>query len=298
MKKTIFTIFPFLLFANSAFAECDTFPPYWCNDGSYAEGLMDAIQQNNLEVGTAQVQQQKQLAEQKRQLAIQENLKWLSESEGKEYVAASQRAAQVTQSCVLGTLLMAMFDKQFSRGEAGSVCQQSARHNLKVARYESLAYYRRENKIKPLRKGVDNPDSQESIAAIAYRNKRFEADLMELPAESRNDLKALNAGLEANLKLCAEKGDAQACHEMITKPFAAAFKDVLGLIQRKGGGRNAAAPMAAPEQPKQAVAETRVLPPMPRDLILPENGEYDPYATQLWSCKVGFIQVKHGCQKQ
>lgn len=296
--KPIHLAAPFLAFVNFAYAECSTLPPYWCDDGSYAMNLMDAINQNNLEVGTAQVQQQKQLAEKKRQVAIQENLKWLNEGEGKGYVATSQRAAQVTQSCVLGTLMMAMFAKPPARGEqaAEPACQQSARHNLEEVRYESLAFYRKENKIKPLRKGIDNPDSQESITARAYRNKRFEADLMELPAESREELKALNAGQEANVKLCAEKGDALACHEMITKPFAAAFKEAFG--QRIVGRRNTAAPMAAPAQPQPVVAETRVLPPIPKDLKVPENGEYDPYATQKWTCKVGFVQVEYRCQKQ
>lgn len=297
MKIAILVLLPNLVFANSAFAECDTLPPYWCNDGSYAKDLMDAIQQNNLEEGTAQVQQQKQLAEQKRQLAIQENLKWLNESEGKGYVATSQRAAQVGQSCALGTLMMAMFAKPPARGgQAEPACQQVARNNLEEARYESLAFYRRENKIKPLRKGVDNPDSQESLAAKAYRNKRFEADLMGLPSERRNEFKALNAGLEANVRLCAEKGDALACHEMITKPFAAAFKELSG--QTIGGRGYTAAPIAASAQPQPVAAETRVLPPVPRDLKLPENGEYDPYATQRWTCKVGFVQAENRCQKQ
>jgi hypothetical protein len=229
MKKRALAIFPFMLIANIAFAECDTVPPYWCNDGSYAKNLMDAIQQNNLEVGTAQAHHQNQLTEQKRQLVIQENLKWLSESEGRGYVAASQRGAQLGQACVIRTLMMAMFAaKPPARGaQAEPDCQQGARDNLEEVRYESLAFYRKENKIKPRLNGVDNPDSQESIAAMAYINKRFEADLMELPAESREEFKALNASVEANVKLCAEKGDALACHEMITKPIAAAFKKVL-----------------------------------------------------------------------
>lgn len=42
----------------------------------------------------------------------------------------------------------------------------------------------------------------------------------------------------------------------------------------------------------------RPLPSQPKDLKIPKNGEFDPYATQLWSCKVGFVQVGDTCQKK
>lgn len=279
---------------NSAFAECDTLPPYWCNDGSYAKNLMDAIQQNTLEDGMARTQQQQQLAEKKRQLEIQANLKWLTESEGRKYVAVSSLDAM--KSCILKTLLGAMFsNKPPARGgQADSDCQQGARYGIDAGHYESLAFYRKENKIKPPRKGTDTPGSQESIAALAYRNKRFEDDLKMLSAESQVALKEVSSSTETNSKLCAEQGDALACHEMITKPFAAAFKEVFG--RTKKGGMHAS--MVTPAVSSPVIAAKPALPPMPKDLKLPENGEYDPYAIRKWSCKVGFVQVEDRCQKQ
>lgn len=50
--------------------------------------------------------------------------------------------------------------------------------------------------------------------------------------------------------------------------------------------------MAAPETP------SKPLPVQPKDLKIPKNGEFDPYATQLWSCRVGFVQVGDTCQKK
>lgn len=50
--------------------------------------------------------------------------------------------------------------------------------------------------------------------------------------------------------------------------------------------------MAAPETP------SKPLPVQPKDLKIQKNGEFDPYATQLWSCKVGFVQVGDTCQKK
>lgn len=234
MKKKTWFVLSFLFFGNAAFAECSTFPPYWCDDGTYAENLMDAIQQNNLEAAEAQMQQQKQLAAQKRQLAIQENLKWLNDSEGKAYVAVTQAAAEGGQACVTKTLMRSMFsNRPPSRGgQADAVCQQSAHDSLTENRYESLVYYRKANRIRPMRKGVDNPDSQEAVAARDYLSKRFEADLLTLPVGSREEASALNASTEANAKLCADQGDALACHEMVMKPFAAAFKELFGNLKR------------------------------------------------------------------
>jgi hypothetical protein len=40
----------------------------------------------------------------------------------------------------------------------------------------------------------------------------------------------------------------------------------------------------------------RPLPTQPRGMKIPKNGEFDPYATQLWSCKRGFVQVGETCQ--
>lgn len=234
MKKKTWFVLSFLFFGNAAFAECSIYPPYWCDDGTYAENLMDAIQQNNLEVAEAQMQQQRQLAAQKRQRAIQENLKWLNESEGKTYVAVTQAAAEGGQVCVTKTLMLSMFsNRPPSRGgQADAACQQSARDSLAENRYESLAYYRKANRISPMRKGADNPDGQEAVAARAYLSKRFEADLLTLSASSREEIRALNISTEANVKLCADQGDALACHEMVTKPFAAAFKELFGSLKR------------------------------------------------------------------
>lgn len=295
MKKTIFTFLPFLLFANSAFAECDTTPPYWCNDGSYAKNLMDAIQQNNAEWAANRTQQQQAVAEQERLQKIQGNLKWLNENEGQRYVLVSQHDAM--QACMLKTLLMAMFtSKAPARGErADPVCQKSAQDALEAGHYESLAFYRKENKIRPPRKGAENPNSQESVAAREYTNKRFEADLKTLAAGDQNRLKALNASIEVNARLCAKEGDARACHDMVSQPFMAAFKESFGGLKRDT--RYAEEAMAMPAQ-SRPVVEPRALPPMPKDLKLPEHGEYDPYATQNWTCKVGYVQVGDRCQKQ
>lgn len=297
MKKTVLAILPFLLFANSAFAECDTVPPYWCDDGTYADNLMDAIQQNNSEWAATRTQQQQALAEQERLQKTQENLKWLNENEGRRYVSVSQYDAM--QACMLKTLMMAMFtSKAPARGErADPVCQKSAQDALEAGHYEGLAFYRKENKIKPLRKGADNPNSQESVAAREYTNKRFEADLKTLAAGDQNRLKALNTSIEMNAKLCAEESDARACHDMVSKPFMAAFKEILGGSKMEDVPDSALS-MAMPAATNAVVAPKPALPPMPKDLKLPENGEYDPYATQKWTCKLGFAQVGNGCQKQ
>lgn len=296
MKRTIFAILLFLLFANSAFAECDTSPPYWCNDGSYAKNLTDAIQQNNSEWAATRTQQQHALAEQERLQKIQENLKWLNENEGRRYVSVSQHDAM--QACILKTLMMGMFtSKAPARGErADPVCQKSAQNALEVGHYESLAFYRKENKIKPPRKGADNLNSQESVAAREYTNKRFEADLKTLAAGDQKRLKSLNASIEVNAKLCAKEGDARACHDMVSKPFMAAFKEILGGSKMEDVSDSASS-TAMPAATKAVVAEIPTLPPMPTDLKLPENSEYDPYATQKWTCKLGFVQVGNGCQK-
>lgn len=42
----------------------------------------------------------------------------------------------------------------------------------------------------------------------------------------------------------------------------------------------------------------RQLPTQPKNLKIPENGEFDPYATQLWTCKRGFSQVGNACEKR
>jgi hypothetical protein len=39
------------------------------------------------------------------------------------------------------------------------------------------------------------------------------------------------------------------------------------------------------------------LPTRPKDLKIPENGEFDPYAKRLWTCKKGFVQVDESCQR-
>ena len=297
MNKTIFTILPFLLLANSALAECDTSPPYWCNDGSYAKNLMDAIQQNNSEWAANRTQQQQALAEQERLQKIQGNLKWLNENEGRRYVSVSQHDAM--QACMLKTLMMAMFtSKAPARGErADPVCQKSAQDALEAGHYESLAFYRKENKIRPTRKSADNPNSQESVAAREYTNKRFEADLKTLAAGDQNRLKSLNASIEVNAKLCAEDGDARACHDMVSKPFMAAFKEMLRGSKWEDVSDSASS-TATPAATKAAVAPKPALLPMPTDLKLPENGEYDPYATQKWTCKLGFVQIENRCQKK
>lgn len=297
MMKTIFPILPFLLFANGAFAECDTSPPYWCNDGSYAKNLMDAIQQNNSEWAANRTQQQQALAEQVRLQKIQENLKWLNENEGRRYVSVSKHDAM--QACMLKTLMMAMFtSKAPARGErADPVCQKSAQDALEAGHYESLAFYRKENKIRPPRKSADTPNSQESVAAREYTSKRFEADLMTLAAGDQNRLKALNASIEVNARLCAKEGDARACHDMVSKPFLAAFKEIL-VGTKMEDVSDSVSSTAMPAATKAAVAEKPVLAPMPKDLKLPDNGEYDPYATQKWTCKQGFVQVENRCQKR
>lgn len=256
---------------------------------------MDAINQNNLEIGMENIRRQRESADRALQRKIEENLKWLNESEGRAYVVVTRDAAERGQACVTKTLLGAMFRRP-SRGEpADTVCQQSARDSLAEARYESLAHYRKASRNRPMRKGADNPDSLENAAARAYLFKRFEADLLALPATRREELRSLGASTEANMKLCADPGDALACHEMVTKPFMAAFKELFGGLERDK--RHAEAAMATPAPSRPAV-EPRVLPPMPKDLKLPEHGEYDPYATQKWTCKIGYVQVGDRCQKQ
>lgn len=297
MKQILFAL-PLLAFTNFAYAECSTFPPYWCDDGSYAEDLMDAINQNNLDIGMENIRQQRGVAERALRLKIQENLKWLTESEGRSYVSVSQNAGQTFKACSAATMMRALFATKLPvRGDqADQNCQQAAANNIKEVRYESLAFYRKSNKIIPSPKGADNPEGRDSLAARAYRNKRFEDDLMTLPPESRREIRALNDGLEADMKLCAEQADALACHDMVAKPFTAAFKEFAS--QMKGGRRNSAEYMAPPVQPASATTELRRVLPMPKDLIIPDNGEYDPYATQKWSCKVGYSQVENRCQKR
>lgn len=50
--------------------------------------------------------------------------------------------------------------------------------------------------------------------------------------------------------------------------------------------------VAAPE------IAVKPLPTQPANLKIPENGEFDPYATQLWTCKTGFEQVGNSCRKR
>lgn len=258
---------------------------------------MDAINQNNLEIGMENIRRQRESADRVLQRKIEENLRWLTESEGRGYVSASANAAQASKACTVAVMMRAMFATKppVRGGQADPNCQQAAVNAIKEVRYENLAYYRKAHKIIPLPKGTDNPEGRDSLAAKSYQNKRFEVDVMALPPESRGEVRALNEGVEANLKLCAEQADALACHEMVTKPFKAAFKELSDDLKRDK--RHAEAAMAMPVPSRPAV-KPRVRPPMPKDLKLPEHGEYDPYATQKWTCKVGYVQVGDRCQKQ
>ena len=230
MKKLKWCFALSLLVAGTAFAECETLPPYWCDDGSQANDLMDAVMHNQFQDAAARTRQQMKLIEKKRQAIIQENTKWLNKAEGSRYVSVNESAGHRYQGCAVGVLMGSMFaSKPPQRGEkADSVCQQAAIENRQVVLYETLAYYRKEHKMKPLAQGLAVASEGEAISAYEYRKKRFENDLKELPAEDQRQLQELSSGMESNMKLCAEHADALACNEMVTKPLAAAFRETFG----------------------------------------------------------------------
>lgn len=230
MKKLKWYFALSLLTVGTAFAECETLPPYWCDDGTQADSLMDAVMHNQFQDAAVRTQQHRNLAEKKRQAIIQENSKWLTKAESRRYISVGESAAQRYQGCVVGVLMSSMLaPKPPQRGEkADAVCQQAAIENQQVVLYETLAYYRKEHKKKPLAQGPAVPSEGEATSAYEYRKRRFESDLKTLPAEEQRRLQELSSGMESNMKLCAENADALACNEMVSKPLAAAFNETFG----------------------------------------------------------------------